>query len=83
MFIQLKISIMKYVFVMISFAVTLSAMSCSNNKSGNNNTQSATDSSSTLDMSRKSGNNTGVRDSSMNIPDSVTIKTDTARADKY
>jgi len=83
MFIQLKISIMKYVFVMISFAVTLSAMSCGNNKSGNNNTQSAADSSSTLDMSRKSGNNTGVRDSSMNTPDSVTIKTDTARADKY
>ena len=79
MFIQLKINIMKCVFVMISFAVTLSVLSCGNNKSDNNATQSSTDSSSTLDMSRKSGNNTGVHDSSLMNATDTANKTDTVK----
>jgi hypothetical protein len=66
---------MKYSLVIFLFAVSL--MSC-NNKT-NSNTQSPTDSSSTLDISRKSGNNTGVQDSSLNKTDSMKAKSDVTK----
>ena len=64
---------MKHLLV-IFFVGTL--ISCGNNKSDNTNTKSPTDSSSTLDISRKSGNNTGTQDSSLNKTDSMKAKSD-------
>jgi hypothetical protein len=65
---------MKDALIILLFVTAL--ISCGNNKSGNANTQSPADSSSTLDISRKSGNNTGVQDSALNKTDSMKGKSD-------
>ena len=68
---------MKHVLMILMILVTL--ISCDDNKKRDTNTPSSTDSSSTLDISRKSGNNTGVQDSSFNKTDSTKERTDTLK----
>lgn len=64
---------------LVIFLFVVSLMSCGNNKTNSSNTESPTDSSSTLDISRKSGNNTGVQDSSLKKTDSMKAKSDVTK----